>query len=532
MKIKIKSALKSLLAISLSVTFLLTCVQPVFAAENEEDGEEVFSSIALFTGEWQEGVYEVDTIWYNDEHPGGYWPDKYFGVSPDGQVFILPQGAEKIEEGKGGTENFLSGYIGDYALLSGGIVIDKSGKTVFDVDDTDYDKIYSGECLDVGYVICSKDVNTFSDTSTHYYKVNVKDGKSTEIICNEEKGSGDWDKMFGKDKGKYYLSNGYYVAWGYKKDDVVYSAFYDLLNNKTFIAAPSKTSVHKDQKTINFNYDQPWYGDGKYFYSFARYDGTSLICQRLDLKAGTVSEIILDKKRIAINDKTKYASLGHGLVDIKDNDGHIMMYDMSNDKLYDTSKFYKDIEIVEVREDRSILMKVRNEGGGRFLALMDAKKGDLAFDPVPYNDERYEFQYSDSGILTVEDYKTYHLYDWKGKEIKKFTLEKYDNDYNYEYRLAGDIVFLFHSTDYYNPVEAYSISAGKEIEIDYKDVVSDISGENSYLQLLDYNDGVYLFRFYGYNVGTQDAFLLGNEDLSKWTRVGYSDFEKAADSAK
>ena len=42
----------------------------------------------------------------------------------------------------------------------------------------------------------------------------------------------------------------------------------------------------------------------------------------------------------------------------------------------------------------------------------------------------------------------------------------------------------------------------------------------------------HLFRFHGYNAGTEDAYLLGNEDLSKRIRIGYSDFEKAAKEAK
>ena len=71
------------------------------------------------------------------------------------------------------------------------------------------------------------------------------------------------------------------------------------------------------------------------------------------------------------------------------------------------------------------------------------------------------------------------------------------------------------------------ISEKKEIKIDYEDQVSDITEKNSYLQFIEYHNGSYLFRFYGSDLGTEDALLLGNEDLSSWIRISYSDFEKA-----
>ena len=173
-------------------------------------------------------------------------------------------------------------------------------------------------------------------------------------------------------------------------------------------------------------------------------------------------------------------------------------------------------------------MKVKNEGGGRFIALIDAQDGTFVFEPIPYGNKKEELglQYNENAILTREDDNTYHLYDWKGMKLKDFTIEKYD--YTSEYFLAGDMVFLV-SPGGYKPVGAYMISGDRDIEINYQDQVSDISGENSYIQVIGYHNGTYLIRFHGSNLGTEDALLLGNEDLSSWIRVGYSDIKKVSE---
>lgn len=527
MKKRFASISKNLLGILLGTMILFASALSAFAAENEQAGNLICTGFANYTCDWRNGVYEIPSYWY-DSALERFCADKYFAIDMEGHLFCLPQGAENRENGRGGTERFLSDYIGDFALLSGGIVIDRNGETVFDVADTDYDKIYSAECLDVGYVICSKDVNTFSDTSTHYYSVNIKDGTGREIVCNEEGGSADWHKTFGKDKGAFYLSNGFYFTWTYVKEDLVYTGFYDLINNQTFIPVPSADSVYKDQPTIKFDWSSPWYSDGRYFYCMSRKDRFSMICMKLDLNAGTVSEVILDEERILVDDRTVYASLGHGFIDFKDGTNHIAMYDMVNDRLYDTSFYYGEMQIVAIREDASILMKVKNEGGGRFIALMDAQNGNHVFEPLPYSNDKEDlgFQYNETAILTREDDNTYHLYDWNGRELKVFTIEQFD--YTTVYRLAGDMVFSLSSLGGYDPAGAYMISEGKEITIAYEDLVSDIAGENSFLQFLDFHNGSYVFRFNGLNLGTEDAFLLANKDLSSWIRIGYPDFEKAA----
>ena len=83
-------------------------------------------------------------------------------------------------------------------------------------------------------------------------------------------------------------------------------------------------------------------------------------------------------------------------------------------------------------------MKVKNEGGGLFAALIDAQNGNFVFEPIPcsceFLKEELGLQYNENAILTREDDNTYHLYDWNGKELKVFTIEK--NDFLSRYWLA------------------------------------------------------------------------------------------------
>lgn len=305
-------------------------------------------------------------------------------------------------------------YIGDYTLLSDNTVIDREGKTVFSLADTDFNNIYYSECLDVGFLLLSKDVNTFEETGTHYYAYNLKDGTSYKF-------EGTFAPM--SEGHQYYFGNGIFIYSPANSGFGTKHTFINIVENKEYQGYTLDENGEKVYERLpDFYFYTEFKNSNKkaiptvdnMFYS--RKD-SSLIAYNIETGEvklteleGTISNTIEVDKVTQVSYLYKMKMSGDSylsdkfLLNIRTGK-HIMMNDYASYDIY-----------MHNTADDSYLAFVTNEGGGKFMTVLD-KDGNRAFDPVSASSIQ---AYNENVIVIRTSNDTSEVYNWKGEKIDSF----------------------------------------------------------------------------------------------------------------
>ncbi len=343
----------------------------------------------------------------------GWQDDLYWGwdsnvgaivVSSDGkQLFNVQDNRKLVTQGD-------RIFVGDYALIENNGVIDKNGKIVFELSETDYDKIYFTACMDVGYILVSKDVNTFEETGTHYYAINLKDGSARqftdELIPIDIRNC-----SYEVDKTKQtwlYFGNGYFVYspanWGFDTahtiynitDDSFYSGYKLDENGNRIERLP--TLYFWDNFSIENN--------AIYFVS------SDHTLYKYDLSTGYLS-IVFDGS--SFEDYNYFSWLeqaffwSHGY---KGETGYLIN---AETKQITPMTDYVSFTYLNGLNDGSYLVSVKNEGGGKFVTVVGAD-GQRKFDPISYTSV---LDCNDNYFILKNDESTV-VYNYAGSQIAVF----------------------------------------------------------------------------------------------------------------
>lgn len=308
-------------------------------------------------------------------------------------------------------------FYGDFALLKDNTVINRKGETVFKLADTDFDAIYYSECMDVGYILCSKEVNTFEETGTHYYAVKLADGSSFKF-------EGDMKPM--SPGHYYYFGNGIFIYSPANSGFGTKHTFYNLLTKEEY---QGYKLDENEEKVYEYLPDLYFYGGFKgdsstkptvngHFIakskeSIVDYDLATGYCKITDIKDILEVESVMSDKdaKAPYIFQMKYSGESYG--------SEKFMIDIRTGK-YLSMNAYKSYEIYSYNKGVGYLATVTNEGGGNFVTVIK-EDGERAFDPiaiksfVTFNDSQFLVN-TENGVA---------VYNWKGEKIKE--LDTYSN---------------------------------------------------------------------------------------------------------
>lgn len=373
--------------------------------ETETEAEEEFrvEDVEFFyTGYYQDGMisgnYSTNDGYINaviDKNG-----DPIFTLDEERDLVFTDMGDEKVA------------YFGDYALLSDNTVIDRKGKTVFDLADTDFDKIYYSYCLDVGFLLVSKDVNSFEETGTHYYAYNIKDGTSYKF-------EGTFAPM--SEGHQYYFGNGIFIYSPANSGFGTKHTFINIVENKEYQGYKLDENGEKVYERLPDFY---FHGDfknskGKPITTvdniyYAKDDEERVVynIETGEVKLTNIGDIISNEN--FSNDKS--SSKVPYLVKMKMSGESYMsdkfLLNLRTGKYFTMNDYATyDIYMHNTAED-TYLAFVTNEGGGKFMTVLD-KDGKRVFDPVAVDTI---FKYNEKLIVTNFEGNT-EVYNWKGEKL-------------------------------------------------------------------------------------------------------------------
>lgn len=324
--------------------------------------------------------------------------------------------------------------VGNYFMLENQTVYTLMGEKVFSLEDSEYDGIASTEPLDVGYLILTKKVNTFDETSTHYYGYNLMDNSSYELTGVESyPGSDYW----------FYFGNGHYVYAQPNQGFGNTHLIYHVQSGEMFSASYTKADgeVTSTLPDIYF-WNQNFY-DNEYFYGLD--DGYEFV---YSLETGEAAQRTIVEGAESVTLDREFDKYGN-VVGItyrmpEDDQMHYALLDYATGVVtpMDDYKAYT----LYGQSDSGYLCQVTNDGGGSFMTVVETD-GSRRFEPVPENEIRYigdsyfAILYENDGFIQI--------WNWDGTKVgeieeddnvcygkntivhtdRVFSAEKHDNDY-------------------------------------------------------------------------------------------------------
>lgn len=381
-------------------------------------------------------------------------------------VFTLPEGVG-FDAGDLGVPAFYRGF----GILDNGTIIDKTGNTLFDLAASGFDGIHFMECLDVGYILCSKEVNTFDETGTHYFAVSVSDGSSFEVAFE------DMDPIM-TGSAWNYMGNGYFL---YAPPHSGFGGPHSVYNLLTGQLYPCELTTAEGEVTDNM-VDAHFLDCAFHVYGseFRYMDDNSYVNSWVygtyDLSTGKAAEVFAgqgtDYERVTVGQEfAGDVAVVYGI----DAEGgrHPMLFD------YETERFipaegYASLEVIAKSGDGLYLLYVSNEGGGTFVTVI-GEDGNRLFEPI--NATAKPSPQGDYFILINDDRVA--VYDWHGNL-------KADNIPTSRFVPGGHTLF-YSVLDSENRDTGYllDMETGETVTLD-RDVICD------YADVIGYSDGYYL----------------------------------------
>ena len=352
---------------------------------------------------WQEDLF----LGYVNNNGEGYYSainskgEKQFDLGDD-QSFI---GSIKEDEA--------NAFFGEYALLEDNTVINRKGETVFDLANTDFEAVYYRECLDVGYLLCSKSVNTFEETGTHYFAVNVVDGNSYQF-------EGTMKPM--SEGHYYYFGNGIFIYAKANSGFGTHHTFYNILTKQEY--AGYKLNEAGEQ-VFEYLPDLYFFGGFKGTPEtkpttnghFIVKDHESILDCDVATGLWTITPIhtILGVDRVS-SDKDCTASYIHQMLYSGESyNSEKFLINALNGK-YLLMNDYKSYDILHYVEGVGYLASVTNEGNGKFITVIK-EDGTRAFDPIPLTAVK---AYGPSLFIIMGENGNPALYNWNGQLVKEW----------------------------------------------------------------------------------------------------------------
>lgn len=481
---------KLIIAVCLIAVFMLFSA----CGKDADDGESKIketSSSQITTNKVENGEVSIDdegmensaemmTIFaYQDDMLFGASSveDDYVAMNFDGKfLFYFDDEGVKFPADK----KEISLFNGDYAALNNNTVIDKTGRVVFDIANTEFNEIYYSGCLDVGYILCSKDVNTFEETGKHYYAVKIPEGTSFKYDNADVAPKAD-DYWF-------YFGKGYFVRALPNSGFPVEQTVYNLITNTSYAVSGTDAagnSVNQfaplyfmDTKDIVEPYLSSTDENVFYFYHSDIYEGKIM---KYDLENGIVTDrfaaegteydnIVIEGATLISNVKKAEAS-----VTIDGNYTKTKYLFDRNTLIFTPMADYTAFNVYKQNVDGSYFAVVENEGGGKFLAVIEPD-GTRRFDPVAVKEyvdcnNDYIVVKTDS-VISEGNYDT-QIYDWNGNHVKTL----YNDSYNK--LILGDSGVLIRCRSEEKPSELlyilYNFKTGTEVNISDKYSMSNIA---------------------------------------------------------
>lgn len=310
-------------------------------------------------------------------------------------------------------EDEANAFSGDYALLDDNTVINRKGETVFDLANTDFEEIYYSQCLDVGYLLCLKNVNTFEETGKHYFAVNIADGSSYQF-------EGTMKPM--SEAYYYYFGNGIFVYAKANSGFGTTHTFYNILTKQEY--AGYKLGESGEQV---FEYLPDIYFFGGFKNSTAiqpTVNGHFVVKEHesildCDLATGlwTITPInsILGVDKVSSDKGCKATYIYQMRYTGESYNSEKFMINVLNGK-YLLMNDYKSYDILTYVEGVGYLASVTNEGNGNFVTVIK-EDGTRAFDPIPATSVN---AYGSNLFVIQGENGNMALYNWKGEKVKEW----------------------------------------------------------------------------------------------------------------
>jgi len=436
--------------------------------ENSVGGGTVTDSTSVMPEQSEDSsVPEVDPIYFDIR---GWQGDMFFGyVNNNGEGYYAAINSKGETIFNLADEKYFAGSIkndetnvfyGDYAVLKDNTVINRKGETVFDLAKTDFDEIYYTECLDVGYILCSKNVNTFEETGKHYFAVKIADGSSYQF-------EGDMKPM--SEGHHYYFGNGIFIYSRANSGFGTKHVFYNILTKEEY----NGYKLGEEGEEVYEYLPDLYFYDGFKGNTATKptVDGHYIAKNRetiVDCDLATGYWKITDIKDIlgvdsVMSDKgctapylyqMKYSGESYGserfVIDIRTG-----KYVMMND--------YKSYDVLSYQKGVGYLATVTNEGNGKFVTVIK-DNGERAFDPIATT----LVQVHGKSLMVIRgDNGNMMLYNLKGEKVKEWEtkLNKVvmgDNSVMIVTMLDGTLTSLLYD------------KTGKETNITAKEELADI----------------------------------------------------------
>lgn len=386
----------------------------------------------------------------------GWTEDILWGsLSSDKKTIIIDFNAEKIGELAEG-QAFQDTYIGDYNVLKNNTVVDKSGKIVFSLKESEFDEIVDKKCLEAGFLICAKKVNSFEETGLHYYTVSMADGSSEEVSMSPAPWSKNWH-------GKYF-GNGFYFQTKVDSEADTESFLYNVRTNKKYPIYKLDENGNKITEIEDAEHKfKNAYSDGQFIYYMAAADKERSGRWKVELATGLMTVNIISDD---IHGKLGSHLLMDGIWDMADSEENNILYDEVNQIIY-PMKDYASYTII-AHKDKDILITVKNKGGGTFFTVVN-EKGERVFEPIICEDDKIE--YTKNYIMVKDNEKNYNIFDWKGKQIH--TLE------NCEECILGSCSVFYTKSDV-SELSIFNIEENKEYPLNISSNSSGIGFANEH----------------------------------------------------
>lgn len=319
----------------------------------------------------------------------------------------------------------------DYILADSHLLLDYAGNKVFDLTEEGYEykDVVNFDALDADLLLVSEYINTFSETATYYYSLNIRTGEKIRLdeqyiphktglktqwlylgdgyflnACPHS-GFGGEHHMLNLSDGSVYLC--YDEATGDTKMPDYY--FWNNLNidNKALYYCDTDKICILNGETGGVE-KTPIIQSGAGGYVISGVEGGVELTPPSDAEISERSDFV----RVESDEHTGIPFLYRAKgFDQNENETPCLM-DIGT-RVVTPVGIFSSCKIYQHDEEGNYLLHVTNAGGGQFISVIN-KDGDLMFEPFPYSSLRG----SNLNYFAVNDEdNNLHLYNWAGEEL-------------------------------------------------------------------------------------------------------------------